>query len=372
MRIAFYAPMKPPDHQVPSGDREMARNLMAAMRAQGDAVEVASRFVSYSSAPSSGQLDALKVAAADEAARLLAQWQAPGAAPQLWMTYHPYYKSPDLLGPSLCRALNIPYVTAEASYAGKRDRDAWAPFQAEVVGALRQAAVNFAMTAQDQDGLARLLGARANVMRLPPFIDMARFTGRGAVARQPDAPAELVCAAMMRAGAKVKSYEFLAAALTLVAQSNWRLTIIGDGPERGAVEAAFAKLPPGRTVWRGAAAVEDIPALLAAADIYVWPGFDEAFGVAYLEAQAAGLPVVALNCGGVADAMRAGETGILVEDSAAPQAYAEALARLITDLPFRQRLGSAARRFMQTERSLAQAGALLQGAFTRIRAEPAL
>ena len=349
----------------------MARNLMAAMRAQGNTVEMATRFVSYSSAPSPERLDALKQAAAEEVARLLAQWQAPGAAPQLWMTYHPYYKSPDLLGPSVCRALNIPYVTAEASYASKRDRDAWAPFQAEVVGGLRQAAVNFALTAQDQDGLARLLGIGANVMRLPPFIDTARFAGPGALTRQPDAPVELVCAAMMRAGAKLKSYLFLAAALGQVAQSNWRLTIIGDGPERVAVEAAFAKLPQDRVVWRGAAAVEDIPALLAAADIYVWPGFEEAFGVAYLEAQAAGLPVVALNCGGVADAMQAGETGLLVEDSAAPQAYAEALAQLIADVPLRQKLGTAARRFMQTERSLVQAGALMHGAFTRIVAERA-
>ena len=44
MRIAFYAPMKPPDHPNPSGDRRMARLLMAALEAAGHEVTLASRF----------------------------------------------------------------------------------------------------------------------------------------------------------------------------------------------------------------------------------------------------------------------------------------------------------------------------------------
>jgi len=43
MRIAFYAPMKPPDHPVPSGDRRMARLLLAALRRGGHQVSLASR-----------------------------------------------------------------------------------------------------------------------------------------------------------------------------------------------------------------------------------------------------------------------------------------------------------------------------------------
>lgn len=361
--------MKPPDHPVPSGDREMARNLMAALRGQGHDVEIASRVVSYSTAPALERLGQLKRDASAEQKRLLAIWRACAGAPDLWLTYHPYYKSPDLLGPNVCAALRIPYLTAEASYAGKRGRDAWAPFQAEVVHGLRMAAVNFAITAQDHEGLSRLLGPQGRVTRLPPFIDTARFAGLAPAARPPGAAAEIICVAMMRARAKVKSYGFLAAALHLLPPLDWRLTIVGDGPARPDVAAAFAALPPGRIVWRGAANVDDIPKLLAAADIYAWPGFDEAFGVAYLEAQAAGLPVAALDCGGVADTMRAGETGLLVADSGTPRAYAEALARLMTDAPLRSRLGAAARRFIFTERGLAQAGARMQAAIAAIGAE---
>ena len=44
MHVAFYAPMKPPDHPVPSGDRRMARLLMQALAHAGHRVVLASRF----------------------------------------------------------------------------------------------------------------------------------------------------------------------------------------------------------------------------------------------------------------------------------------------------------------------------------------
>jgi hypothetical protein len=46
-RIAFYAPMKPPDHAIASGDREIARLMVMALEAAGFEVEIASRFISY-------------------------------------------------------------------------------------------------------------------------------------------------------------------------------------------------------------------------------------------------------------------------------------------------------------------------------------
>ena len=47
MRVAFYAPMKPPDHPLPSGDRRMARAFMDLLASLGHEVELASRFRSY-------------------------------------------------------------------------------------------------------------------------------------------------------------------------------------------------------------------------------------------------------------------------------------------------------------------------------------
>ena len=56
MRVAFYAPLKPPDHPVASGDRAMARALIAALRAAGHDVSVASRLRSYDSGDPARQM----------------------------------------------------------------------------------------------------------------------------------------------------------------------------------------------------------------------------------------------------------------------------------------------------------------------------
>ena len=44
-------------------------------------------------------------------------------APDLWMTYHAYYKAPDMLGPWVCRRSGIPYVVFQGIYSTKRRRD---------------------------------------------------------------------------------------------------------------------------------------------------------------------------------------------------------------------------------------------------------
>lgn len=55
-------------------------------------------------------------------------WKS-GPRPELWFCYHPYYKSPDPFGPVISAEFAIPYITAEASYAAKRDRTGWATAQ---------------------------------------------------------------------------------------------------------------------------------------------------------------------------------------------------------------------------------------------------
>src|SRR5262249_57862811 len=69
--------------------------------------------------------------------------------------------------------------------------------------------------------------------------------------------------------------------------------VVGDGPARPAIEAAFAGLPAGRVAWLGAVAPDALSPLYGGADLFAWPGLGEAFGLVYLEAAAAGLPVVA-------------------------------------------------------------------------------
>src|ERR1700741_4420085 len=100
MRIAFYAPLKPPDHPVASGDRRVARLLVEALRLTGNEPEIASRLRSHDGAGDPRRQARLGEIGAREAERLLRRWRrAPGGGPGAWVTHHPYYQAPERAGP---------------------------------------------------------------------------------------------------------------------------------------------------------------------------------------------------------------------------------------------------------------------------------
>ncbi|MBB3134717.1 glycosyltransferase involved in cell wall biosynthesis [Rhizobium pisi] len=351
MRVAFYAPMKSPNHPVPSGDRLMARLLIRALELAGHEVDVASEFRTYTATPEAAA--ALEPAIRAELERLQWKWKS-APQPELWFCYHPYYKSPDPFGPAISAEFAIPYVTAEASYAAKRDRTGWAAVQKPVGEAIMRAAVSISFTERDQAGLAAAF-PEARLAHLKPFIDTALFE---AVSPTPD-PHRLMTVAMMRAGDKMESYVMLAKALRLIGDRPWTLAVIGDGPMRQEVQALFAGLS-NRVEWLGERNAVEIAELLGRGGIYVWPGCGEAYGLAYLEAQAAGLPVVAQETAGVPAVVEAEVTGLLTPDGDVA-AYASAVAALLDDRERRDAMGQAARRFVLEERSLAMAARVLDG-----------
>ncbi len=354
MRIAFYAPLKAPDHPVPSGDREMARLLMTALTRAGHEVSLLSDFRSYSADPAA--LDGMVEEAGREVVSIASLWRStPHRRPDLVFTYHLYYKAPDLVGHPLAALFDLPYVTAEASSAAKRRTGPWTRGQALVEAAVRAASVNFCFTENDRLGLAEIVMGDDRLLALPPFIDVTRFKPRDDDARS--ATTEIVTLAMMRSGDKLRSYRFLAASVARLKSRDWRLTLIGDGPARPAVEAAFADFPPGQIRWRGALAGLGVADALRAADILAWPGINEAFGVSYLEAQACGLPVVALHGEGTPSVVRDGVTGLLADDRV--EDYANNLDRLVADPATRLRLGRQAADFVHGERSLEKAAATI-------------
>jgi glycosyltransferase involved in cell wall biosynthesis len=134
----------------------------------------------------------------------------------------------------------------------------------------------------------------------------------------------------------------------------WHLTVIGDGPVRRETIALFADLPAERFDWRGELASDAVPRALSDGGIYVWPGCGEAYGLAYLEAQAAGLPVVAQATAGVPAVVEHRRTGLLTPDGDVA-AHAAAIRELLIDDGKRQAYGQAARAFVLGERSLTQA-----------------
>lgn len=138
-----------------------------------------------------------------------------------------------------------------------------------------------------------------------------------------------------------------------LAQRPWRLRIVGDGPQRAAVEQAAAE--HGLTVeLTGAVAPEQIPAALEGALVAVAPypdSGDHYFSpLKVYEYGAAALPVVASRIGQIPTVVEDGRTGLLVPPSD-PPALAAAIDSLVADPDAARRMGAEARRLMEREHS---------------------
>ena len=134
---------------------------------------------------------------------------------------------------------------------------------------------------------------------------------------------------------------------------NVRYAIAGVGEARPHLERLVADLHLGEAVrFLGFVPEADLPALYNAADVFalVSRRYDllvEGFGIAVMEASASGVPVLAGREAGLIDAVRDGETGLLV-DPYCPTAVAEGLNRLLSDAALRRRMGAAGRRAVET------------------------
>jgi glycosyltransferase involved in cell wall biosynthesis len=344
MRVLLHTPLKPPDSPTPSGDREMARGLGRLLRRLGHSVTMPALSRVAPGVPPSDAHLALERRARQQAARLIGRWHAlPARHPDrfdLWFTYHCYYRKPDWLGPIVARALGIPYVLAEASHAPRRAQGPTRLGHRAVERALAAADLVLTVNPRDVAGVRARLRPGAHQLWLPPFIDVRPFSAAAAVPRPTNDVPLLISVGMMRTRDKLASYRVLAAALGLLGSRPWRALIVGDGAARGEVEALMA--PFGRRVhFAGAVPHDTLPALYASADLYLWPAINEAYGMAFLEAQAAGLPVVAGRTGGVPAVVSDGVTGLLTPVGDAP-AFAAAVGRLLDRPAERARLAIAA------------------------------
>jgi glycosyltransferase involved in cell wall biosynthesis len=144
-----------------------------------------------------------------------------------------------------------------------------------------------------------------------------------------------------------KDHETLFAALEVLDDLPWSLHLVGDGPHLGRwVSWVNQRGWRARVVFHGLS--HEVPALLAASDIFVLASRWEGFPNTILEAMRSGLPVVASDVGGVSEAVEEGRTGFLVpaED---PAALAAALGRLMGDLALRRELGACGRQRFEAE-----------------------
>jgi glycosyltransferase involved in cell wall biosynthesis len=370
MRVVFSAPLKPPDHPDPSGDREVARLLVAALQAAGATVEIPCRIRMLDRHGEAALTERLAAEAMVAAEQYLDECRSrpPQERPGQVFCYHLHYKAPDLFGPRVAAGLGVPYCVAEGSRAPKRAQGPWAAGHRLAEAALDAASTVFVMNPRDREVLERLRPAGQRLVDLPPFLDAAAWPAVEAT-RRGKAPLRLLAVAMMREGDKLASYRLLAAALALLPPDGWTLDVVGDGPARSAVDAALA--PFGHRVTRHGL-VRDrsrLAALYARADLLVWPAVNEAFGMVFLEAALQGCPAVAGRYGGVPGVVLDGDSGVLVPGGD-PAAFAAAIAALIAE-PNRLAALSAGARRLAASRGLAGAAAILRDALGLPGALPA-
>ncbi|HEX6939039.1 MAG TPA: glycosyltransferase family 4 protein [Longimicrobiales bacterium] len=247
-----------------------------------------------------------------------------------------------------------------------------------VLGGAAAVIANSRATAARAEQLLRALGLdpAGRVRVVHPGTDPARF--------RPDAPgADAWRSRLGLDGRRVllsvsrlmprKGVDTALDALALLASERPDVVYVvaGDGPERARLERRAAELGlVDRVRFPGAVDEAALPGLYAAADVFVLPVREErdddeveGFGIVFCEAAAAGLPVVAGDSGGVADAVRDGETAFLVPPRD-PAATAAALARLLDDDALRLAMGRAGRLAAETyyhwDRAAAEAWAVLE------------
>jgi glycosyltransferase involved in cell wall biosynthesis len=354
VKIAYYCPNKPLSHPHPSGDLIIAGDIRDALNHFGHRCEEIVQF------------------------RARWFWESPGGwkqamesliqalrrtvtfKPDAWLTYHTYYKSPDVVGPWVSRLLNLPYILFQPMYATK-----WKKTPRTRTGfylnrlALGAAAHAFANNSDDLEALSRVVPSN-RVTYIPPGILPEEFEGdpeAGAAVRLAlgvpgDIPL-IMTAARFRPGVKFESLAYLFRSLALLSADGrpFMLMVVGDGPMEGELRQMAERLLPGRVVFTGGIARRKMSSYYSAADLFIFPGIGESLGMVFLEAQSCGLPVVALNTAGVPQVVQTGRTGILVEKDDG-RAMALAAGRLLDHPEERETLGSNGRVFVREERNI--------------------
>ncbi|MEM9579210.1 MAG: glycosyltransferase family 4 protein [Pseudomonadota bacterium] len=242
----------------------------------------------------------------------------------LWVSYHNYYKAPDLLGPVLSKHWSVPYVLFEATRARKRLTGPWARFAKAAEAANDTADLIFHFTDHDGVALHEQRAGQQQIAPLAPFLDQADvtpLTSDVAACRR-----SLLTVGMMRGPDKRASYARLAEILRHVKTEDWHLTVIGDGPLRSEIEAMFAPLRA-RVTFAGQFSADQLAEAYRATDLFLWPGVNEAYGMVYLEAQAAGVPALAEDRPGVRNVLP--KAALLALDD--PRSFAARIDLLLTN-----------------------------------------
>lgn len=354
MKLSFYMPFKPPGHQNPSGDLITGMGLYDFLSAQGHEVSLASRMRSrwiYLKPWKFVQL-------AWERARITTSLREN--PPELWFSYHSYYKAPDLLGPHCSRKLSIPYVLFQGIYSTKRRRKLLTlPGFLLNRAALTSARMVFTNKRIDELNLKRLLPEQ-RVSYIAPGLSPDQFRHDPAarkclreewgVGNRP----VVMTTAMLRPGVKTEGVKRVVASCGELKRRghDMMLVVIGDGYNRAAIEREGGQELGQNIKFLGKIARPELYRYYSGADFFAFPGIEESLGMVYLEAQSTGLPVVAYSDWGAREAVVHGQTGLLNRFTE-PEQFTDHIEELLINKELRDGMSNAAAQHIRTHHDLA-------------------
>ncbi|MEU6039335.1 glycosyltransferase family 4 protein [Actinomadura sp. NPDC047616] len=216
------------------------------------------------------------------------------------------------------------------------------------------------LTGYTRSRIAGALGPRARTARLVPGVDAELFRpdpAAGAAVRDHhglgDRPVVLSVSRLVPR----KGQDRLIRALPRVRRAvpDATLLIVGAGPQDFWLRGLAGRLPAGAVVFAGGRPHAELPPYYAAADVFAMPcrnrrlGLEtEGLGIVFLEAAAAGLPVLAGDSGGAPEAVRDGDNGHVVDASSVP-AIADRLIEMLSDADARAAMGRRGREWARAE-----------------------
>jgi glycosyltransferase involved in cell wall biosynthesis len=276
------------------------------------------------------------------------------------MTYHSYYKSPDLIGPWISRQIGIPYVIFQPMYGTRRRKSpSTSPGFLLNHWALMRSSHVFVNNLRDLEALHRILPPE-RITYLKPGIHPEAFD------RDPDAGRRvrrqfgiaedhfvILTAARWREGVKTESFLYLLESLVQLNKRfrDFTLLVVGDGPMEPTLQKKAYSALSGKVTFAGRIPRHEMFRFYSAADIFAFPGIGESLGMVFLEAQSCGTPVVALNTAGVPQVVIDSETGMLVPRDDG-RAMAQAIEGLARNPVQRHTMGRSGALFVRRERNL--------------------
>ncbi len=199
---------------------------------------------------------------------------------------------------------------------------------------------------------ARSFGATAPIEVIPNGVDCEKFTQPITIIRKGEirtaagfSETDVVLVTASRLVHK-NAVDTIIAALALLPQ-NYKLLILGTGVDEQALRNQVQSLKlESRVVFKGFISHDLLPEYLHASDIFIRPSRTEGLGNSFLEAMAAGIPVIATPVGGIPDFLTDGQTGLFCEVDN-PQSVAQKVEKLTKDTESREYIITNARTMVQ-------------------------